>query len=168
MTLASERLIYTQVTFAEKENYMRWYTDDVVMRHITGTGLTKEQAEARFAKTLKTNETYPNMGFYTAKNQASREFVGIAKFTYLDEAQTQVEVGYGMMPEYWGAGYATEMLCCLMKHAQAFPNIKELIGIVNPENDASVKVLTKQGFALYKATFGENPAEYYKLELKQA
>ncbi|OJJ14958.1 hypothetical protein BKI52_41125 [marine bacterium AO1-C] len=165
MNLTSERLIYTQVTLAEKENYMRWYTDDVVMKYITGAGLNKEQAEARFAKSLDTNQTYPNMGFYTVKHQESGEFIGIAKFTYLDEEQTQIEVGYGMMPEHWGQGYATEMLRCLMTHAQSFPQTKELIGIVNPENNASVKVLTKQGFSLYRATFGEQPAEYYKFEL---
>lgn len=166
MTLTSERLIYTQVTQAEKENYMSWYTDDTVMQYITGKGLTKEQADARFEKTLATNAANPNMGFYTANHRESGGFVGIAKFTYLNEEQTQAEVGYGMMPGYWGQGYATEMLVCLMKHAHSFPNIEELVGIVNPENLPSVKVLTKQGFTLYRATFGEQPSEYYQLKLK--
>jgi len=166
MTLTSERLVYTQVTLAEKENYMRWYTDNAVMQYITGTGLTNEQAEARFAKTLQTNEAYPTMGFYVVKNEANGEFIGIAKFTYLDDAHTQAEVGYGMMPEYWGMGYGSEMLRCLVAYARSFSDIKELIGIVNPENDASIRVLTKQGFSLCQATFGEAPTEHYKLELK--
>ena len=165
MNLTSSRLHYTQVTQAEKEHYMLWYTNDEVMQHITGKGLTTFEAEARFAKSLEINERFPNMGFYTAKHRETGAFVGIAKFTYLDEKQTEVEVGYGMMPEYWGQGYATEILCYLMKHAQSFSHVTALVGIVNPENEASVKVLTKQGFKLDRLVSGEDPVAYYKQEL---
>lgn len=170
MQLTSERLIYIKITPAEKADYMRWYTNDDVMKYLTGQGLTQDEAEQRFAKALTTNETYPEGGFFIVQSKDNKEFIGIAKFTYLEEKglkeKDQVEVGYGMMPDYWGQGYASEMLRCLIQYAKTLPHVRALIGIVNPENESSVKVLTKQGFELYRAkAFGEQPEEHYRLEI---
>lgn len=164
MQLSSERLIYLPVTNNDRENYMAWYTNDEVMKYITGKGLSQTAANERFIKAVKNNEAHPEVGLYLAKHRQSEEFIGIAKLTYMND--TQAEVGYGMMPAYWGMGYATEMLQCLVTYAQSIARIKELIGIVNPENLPSVKVLTKQGFELYEhEELPEEGAAYYRLKL---
>lgn len=164
MQLSSERLIYLPVTKNDRENYMAWYTNDDVMKYITGEGLNQVAADERFIKAIKNNEAHPEVGLYLAKHRQSGQFIGIAKLTYIND--TQAEVGYGMMPAYWGMGYATEMLQCLMTYAQSIPQIKELIGIVNPENSSSVKVLTKQGFEWYENDeLQEGNAVYYRLKL---
>ncbi|MDN5200231.1 GNAT family N-acetyltransferase [Fulvivirgaceae bacterium BMA10] len=164
MELISERLVYTKVSEAEFDNYMSWYTSDEVMKHITGKGLTYEEGRARFERTLRINQAYSDIGFYAVKKKDDDTFVGIAKLTrYKDK---QAEVGYGSLPAFWGQGYATEMLCCLVNYAKTMPWIKELIGIVDPDNQGSVKVLTNHGFKLYeKNILDGKPAAYYRLKL---
>lgn len=159
MNLTSERLIYIPVTEAEREGYMAWYTNDEVMKYITGKGLTQAQANERFAKAIESNLANPEMGLYVVKHRQNNDYIGIAKLAYLDEHTA--EVGYGMMPENWGKGYATEMLLCLMAHCRTLPQVKSLVGIVNPENEASVKVLTKQGFTLDNSPETSSKAEAY-------
>jgi RimJ/RimL family protein N-acetyltransferase len=164
MDLVSERLSYHKFTPADFTDYLKWYTNDEVMKYITGQGLTQTQAEARFKIALGINEQHPDAGLYAVKKRGSDQFVGIAKFVYKDPHEA--EVGYGMMPEYWGKGYGSEILDCMVKLSKKHHRITRLIAIVNPENHGSVKVLAKKGFVFYKKEIEDNfPVEYYKLSV---
>lgn len=166
MNLTSERLIYIPVTETEWEGYKAWYTNDDVMKYVTGKGLTEEQTKERFAKAIATNQAHPEVGLYLVKDRNTDENIGIAKLAYMDNDLTTAEVGYGMMPKHWGVGYASEMLRCLVSHSRTLPKVKTLIGIVNPKNGTSVKVLTKQDFNLDKSEeLAGTLVEYYKLNL---
>jgi RimJ/RimL family protein N-acetyltransferase len=164
MDLISERLVYHKITIAEISDYMRWYMNDEVMKYITGRGLTRQEAQARFEKVLAVNEKHPEVGFYSVKIKKETTFIGIAKLVHVTEEQA--EVGYGSLPEFWGQKYASEMLRCLVHYAKEIPQIKELMAVVHPENAASIKILTNQNFTLYETAFEDsNPAEYYRLDL---
>jgi RimJ/RimL family protein N-acetyltransferase len=166
MPLTSDRLIYTQITPADRAVYMSWYTNNDVMKYITGKGLSPQDAQARFEKALKANESNPEIGFFAVRNKEDNTFIGIAKFTFL--TNTQVEVGYGSLPQFWGKGYASEMLRCLIDHADTIPQLDELIAIINAGNTASKNVAIKQGFQLYDTSHENNTlVEYYKLHLQK-
>jgi len=164
MPLISERLIYHKITKAEFGGYMSWYTNDAVMKHINGKGLTIPEAQHRFTKALEINQLFPELGFYAVKDILDNTFVGIAKLVYTKEEEA--EVGYGTLPQFWGKGYASEMLESLIHYSKEISTIKELIAVVNQENIASKRVLEKQGFNLYKSDFeNKKPVQYYKLFL---
>lgn len=164
MTLSSSRLIYTKITESDFEEYYSWYSDGKLMKYITGKALTLPETRARFQNVLKINAEQTEGGLFMVYFKDSGEFMGIVRFTFMDE--DQVEVGYGLKPEYWGQKYATEMLLCLMEYAGTIPRIRSLVGVVNPDNAASIKVLTNQGFTFWK-TENENGkiSGFYKLEV---
>jgi ribosomal-protein-alanine N-acetyltransferase len=56
-----------------------------------------------------------------------------------------VDVGYRFLPEYWGRGLATE--ACLASVSFGFEVLKldRIIGLVLPDNVASIRVLDKVG-----------------------
>ncbi len=165
MDLVSERLSYPQVYTADIKDYLSWYTDDEVMKYITGRGLTRPEAEARFKVALGINDQHPDAGLYAVRKRGSDLFVGIAKFVYKDPHEA--EVGYGMLPEYWGKGYASEILDCMVKLSKKHHRVTKLIAIVNPENLNSRKVLTKKGFTFDKQVMeGNFLVEYYKLPVQ--
>ena len=166
MDLVSERLSYHKFTPTDINDYLSWYTHDEVMKHITGRGLTQDEAQARFKIALGINAQHPDAGFYAVRKRGADVFVGIAKFVYKDPHDA--EVGYGMLPEYWGRGYASEILDCMVKLAHKHHRITRLIAIVNPENHGSTKVLAKKGFVFYKEESEDNkPVHYYKFPSHQ-
>lgn len=58
-----------------------------------------------------------------------------------------VEVGYSILPQFGGQGYATEMMGALTDWAFAHPNISTVAAEALPDNGASLRVLAKLGFA---------------------
>lgn len=57
-----------------------------------------------------------------------------------------VEIGYGLLPEYWGKGYATEAVIAAVDWARKQPGVRQIEAETDPDNAASQRVLEKAGF----------------------
>jgi RimJ/RimL family protein N-acetyltransferase len=56
-----------------------------------------------------------------------------------------VDVGFAFLPKYWTKGYAFESASAVLKYAKETLGLNRILGIVNPENSASIRVLEKLG-----------------------
>ena len=56
-----------------------------------------------------------------------------------------VEIGFALLPGYWGRGLATEAAEFCLNLARTDLDLKTLIGITTPGNQASQRVLSKLG-----------------------
>ena len=56
------------------------------------------------------------------------------------------EIGYGIKPEHWGNGFATEAMKAVMTWAFAQPGVTAVEAETAPDNVASQRVLAKCGF----------------------
>ena len=61
-------------------------------------------------------------------------------------AEGSTEIGYGILPEFWGRGYATEAVDAVVRWALDQPGIKSVEAETDAENIASQRVLEKIGF----------------------
>jgi ribosomal-protein-alanine N-acetyltransferase len=57
-----------------------------------------------------------------------------------------IEVGYRLLPKFWGKGFATEGTRRLVKYGFADCELSRIVAITNPEHKASQAVLLKCGF----------------------
>ncbi|MGD2166602.1 MAG: GNAT family N-acetyltransferase [Gammaproteobacteria bacterium] len=74
------------------------------------------------------------------------------------EAWPGTEVGWGVLPRYWGRGYATEASAATMDWAFAELGWDEIIHTIDPRNTASIHVARKLGAELRGP--GRLPAPY--------
>lgn len=58
------------------------------------------------------------------------------------------EVGYIFHPDYWGKGFAKEILTALIQRAFEHHNWPEIVAEIDPRNDRSRRLLTGLGFKL--------------------
>jgi RimJ/RimL family protein N-acetyltransferase len=72
----------------------------------------------------------------------------------------EVEVGYRLLPEAWGRGYATEGARALVAHGFDVLGLYRIIGLAHPDNIASQRVLHNAG--LRDAGWGR----YYERDLR--
>lgn len=111
---------------------------------------------------------------YAITLRETGEFMGTVGIRYLSGALGWPEMGYMLLKEHWGKGYATELLRAYLKHWWSLPREEvatelqvdprtlsgetagsvvneRLTAITGGNNDASKKVLTKLGFTLVAA-----------------
>jgi ribosomal-protein-alanine N-acetyltransferase len=76
--------------------------------------------------------------------KSTGEQIGFAGLKHLEELG-DVDVAYRLLPAYWGQGLATEAALASVRYGFADLGLKQIIGLVLPENIASVRVLEKAG-----------------------
>lgn len=62
------------------------------------------------------------------------------------DEQGMVEIGYSVLPEFEGQGLATEAVAGLVQWAKQQPQVKHIEAETNTDNEASIRVLEKNGF----------------------
>jgi 8-oxo-dGTP diphosphatase len=74
-----------------------------------------------------------------------------------DVSKGALEFGYWLGKRYWGEGYATEAVGRLVRFGFLELDLQEIWGAAVPTNDASHRVMEKNGFVIAGA--GERPSE---------
>ncbi len=87
------------------------------------------------------------------------EFIGWFCLKHLDDTN-EIEIGYRLLKEYWGKGYATEMSDKIIEYGFEIMKLNVIVGITQPGNMASQKVLKKVGLLYIKDAF------YYNTHVK--
>ena len=73
-----------------------------------------------------------------------------------------VEIGYSVIPEARGRGYAPELVEALVAHAFEFPEVQRVIAHTSDANVASTQVLLKCGFTRVGAGKESGNVEYQR------
>jgi RimJ/RimL family protein N-acetyltransferase len=68
---------------------------------------------------------------------------GVLKRDELDDA----DIGFSLLPQFWSRGFALEAAEAVKTYARDVLGLRRLAAIVAHGNDASVRLLTKLGFA---------------------
>ncbi|MGV3601171.1 MAG: GNAT family N-acetyltransferase [Dyadobacter fermentans] len=148
MQFYSERLRYEKFTPNHFEDYFRLVSRQDVMVHISGAGLDLSGARKRFERSLRADGRQNDMGFVAVYERATDLYVGLGKIVPFEDGFT--EIGYALLPEFWGKGYASEITATLIAYARNCGSVESLVALVSPENQASINVLTKHQFRFFR------------------
>ena len=84
-------------------------------------------------------------GIWCIRNRATTDFLGLILLQYT-ENYSKIELGYRLLPKFWGHGYVTEAGCAVVNYAFINLGLTELCAIIHPNNTASKTVAEKLGF----------------------
>ena len=88
--------------------------------------------------------------------------VGTVKLASCEVAgKSEVELGYALLPERWGAGYATEAAAGALGYGRDVAQLREVVAFALVSNTASFAVMQRLGFR-YELDF-ETPAGRHAL-----
>ncbi|AWW00606.1 GNAT family N-acetyltransferase [Arcticibacterium luteifluviistationis] len=154
--ITSSRLKYRQLLSSDENESLTMAQNGEVMVYITGAALSLKEAKERFLYQLSVNKEYKDLGFIRAESLDTGEFIGYVKMTPLNS--NELEIGYAILPKFWGKGYASEMLVAMEDFAATLKSFDKLVGIADTANKPSIKVLLKRNFTLQKEN---NKKSYY-------
>jgi RimJ/RimL family protein N-acetyltransferase len=99
----NKKVFFEKFTANDFNPYFKLVSNYEVMKMITEKGLTQEEALKDFNKIIEANSLHPILGTYKVFNLAN-DFVGLAKLEIKDIKDTEAELGYMLLPNYWGMG----------------------------------------------------------------
>jgi [ribosomal protein S5]-alanine N-acetyltransferase len=156
----TERLIVRQYVFEkDADNFFALNGDEEVMRYIRAVK-SREECDSFLKQNIESYETNPLMGRWAVYEKASGKFVGSFAFIPVEGTKNS-QIGYALLKEYWGKGFATELTREGITHVFTKTDLKEVYGITQAENEDSKKVLLKTGFAFH-SKFREEERELHK------
>jgi RimJ/RimL family protein N-acetyltransferase len=107
------------------------------------------------------NPEFADIGIVLAVLKATNEIIGSAGFHDLPDENGMIEIGFGIVDEFQNQGFGTELLHGMWKMITARPDVQTLRYTVSPDNQPSLHIIRKLGFALV----GEQMDEEDGLEL---
>lgn len=151
VTLVTSRLILRRLTPEDKPSLyallgnmetMRWY-----LRPWTPPEIDL-WLERQFAM-------YPDgSGKFAATLSATGAFLGDCGPTWFEvDGVQELEIGYRLLPRYWGQGYATEAASAVLSYAREILHKPDPISLIRPGNLPSRRVAEKNGARLQKIVF---------------
>ena len=117
---------------------------------------TDKEMKAAYGEMLAGSRAHPHQRQWYAVwfiRLKTGETIGDYCFKGLS-ADGVVEIGYGVFPEYWGKGYATEAVTAAVNWASNQQSVMRIEAETDPDNIASQRVLEKSGF-VPTGTYGE-------------
>jgi ribosomal-protein-alanine N-acetyltransferase len=154
----TERLIVRPYTIDDLNHFFRLNGDEDVMRYIR-PAQTLEQTKVFLQKIIADYDIRPGMGRWAMFLKADHQFAGSFAIIPI-ESSTQLQLGYALIKENWGKGYASESVKGGLQYAFEQLYLPEIAAVTYPENIPSQKVLLKNGFVFDK-TFFEDDKELH-------
>ena len=139
-------IILNKFTETDFEDYYRLVGDERVMAMITERAIPLEEAKIDFEHELKKNTIHPDFGIFKIIDEENHSFIGLAKLEIETSESRESELGYMLLPEFWGKGIAREVANQLVNFARSHSQIEGIFAIIDPKNIPSRKILINNGF----------------------
>ena len=153
--LESDRLKYRQITLADSETLFNIRTNPDVMKFMDVEELKSltesEELINSIGESFKSGAGI-NWGMI---EKSQNKFMGYFGIWKIDAKHCRGEIGYALLPEFWGKGYMLEAANKLIEYGFRELNLHSIEANVNPDNSSSIKLLEKIGFRK-EAHFREN------------
>ena len=120
-------------------------SDPRVMKYIAdGTVSTREEVAGALGRFVRYPTLYPDLGIWHTSRRDTGAFIGFFALNYAGRS-TDIEVGYRLLHNAWGLGFATEGATALVHYGFDDLGLDRIIGVSAPGNKASQNVLMKAG-----------------------
>lgn len=146
--LVTERLRLRWMTEEDAGHMLAIWNDPGFVRFVGDRGIRSE-AEARQAMLDGILKLYADHGYgpYLLEPRNGGTPMGICGL-FKRENLDHPDLGYSLLPDFRGCGYALEAAHAVLAHARDDLGIPEILAIVSPANVRSTQLLEKVGMTL--------------------
>ena len=148
--LETERLLLRKFTISDLDELIELRSDDEVIKYLGGRRLQNPEAiEKRIHFYIDCYEKY-GFGMCAIIWKQTGEVIGWSGLQPLD-GTNEIEVGYGMIKEFWGKGIGYECAKAWLDFGFNKKSLEKIVAVASPENTGSWRIMEKCGMT-YKKT----------------
>jgi len=148
--LETERLVLRWLTADDADFLVELMNDPDWLRFIGDRGIRTADDARRYVETGPAR-TIAERGFgmYAVELQETGEPIGICGLVDRDWLE-EADLGFAFLPRFRGRGYAHEAAAATLEQATTTLGLNAVLAIVSPENQVSIRLLTKLGFVFVR------------------
>lgn len=143
MKLNSERLTIRELTNNDASFIVELLNTEAFKKNI-GDRKVRTLADAIDKIENFYSTEYPSHGLFAVTLISTGQTIGTVSYLKRDYLEHD-DIGYAFLPEFWHKGFASEATSAVLEH-KISTGIKHILGVVNSDNSASIKLLEKLGF----------------------
>lgn len=144
--LRTKRLYLRKITEADSPDLFRIWSNPDVTKFMNIANFSDEHQAKEMINFLNDLSAQNKAVRYTIIEAKTNQIIGSCGFNTLDYENSKAEIGYELDHSFWGKGYGTEAVSCLIDYAFKHLNFIRIEAKVEPENLQSIKVLQKLNF----------------------
>lgn len=151
----TERIVFS--TWKEDDIHLAtslWGNRDV-MQFLSSNGFYFEDQIKSRLKTEIANYDAHGIQYWKIYNKSNFDFIGCCGLKPCDIRKNGVELGFQLLPDFWGLGYAKEASAFSVSHCLNCLGNDQLFSRHHPDNIKSSKLLISLGFSLIDNVFYE-------------
>jgi ribosomal-protein-alanine N-acetyltransferase len=145
--LETERLLLRPIRMSDSDAFLAIFSDARTMEYWSREPIDNlEEAETLVQQELEWVSAGSCINWGVAL-QESAQLIGKVVLFNFSEQNHRAEVGYILDRRYWGKGYMSETLACVLAYAFSELELHRIEADTDPENLASLALLERFGFA---------------------
>ncbi len=142
--LRTERLKLRPIRKSDLSNLMKIFSDPVAMKYYPSTKSERDAKE--WIAWNHDNYNAYNVGLWAVELKETGEFIGQCGIVPQKiDGEVVMEIGYLLVRDHWGKGYATEAAYACLKYGLEKCKYPKLVSLIAPENAPSAAVATRIG-----------------------
>ena len=143
--LETDRLCLRQLMLTDAGFILELVNEPAWLRFIGDRGI-RTLDDARNYIATGPLDSYQRFGFglYLVELKSDHIPLGICGLIKR-EALPNVDLGFALLPRFWGHGYALEAAKAVLTLAHGTLGLRRVVAITNPDNTRSIRVLEKLG-----------------------
>ncbi|GAA3559132.1 GNAT family N-acetyltransferase [Snuella lapsa] len=172
--IETERLILRSMLPTDLEGMFELDSNPIVHRYLGNKPVKSIGESKKIIDGVLEQYEVRGIGRWSVIEKSSGDFIGWSGLKLnteetLNNVSNFYDIGYRLMPRYWGKGYATESGKAALEYAFDKMHLKTVCGITEKGNQASHQVLLKLGLLYVEDFFYEKEQlqlRWYKIENK--
>jgi [ribosomal protein S5]-alanine N-acetyltransferase len=153
--MESDRLVFRQFLKKDAKQFFKIRSHPEVMKFMDAIVLKSEDEALTLIKALLMEFKIKRGITWAIVDKKENKLIGTFGFWRIVKNHCYAEIGFSLLPEYWGKGIMLEAFKTLMEYGFNVMNLHRFEANVNPSNSNSIKILEKVGFRK-EAHFREN------------
>lgn len=144
-TIQTERLLLSELTPDDAGFILQLLNEPSFIDNIGDRGVRDLDSAVRYILDGPV-QSYArnNFGLMRVSLRDSGESIGMCGLLKRDTLP-DADLGYAFLPRHWSRGYAIESGSAMLRHAREVLALPRVLGIVDPANQSSIKVLERLG-----------------------
>jgi RimJ/RimL family protein N-acetyltransferase len=145
--IVGEQVRLREVVVSDLTSTWKWASRAEFFRFLPQDRPDLDEQRAWLQSVVADARTVPRVSYQLGVEELdSGLLVGMGRLGIESARNLRASLGYGVDPNYWGRGYATEVACLLLRFGFENLGLHRIWATHHPDNSASRRVLDKVGF----------------------